>query len=321
MVQMVNGKPLSKYAAKKAARLEEQQDMPERKFKQVNTRPRPSEFSEVKIHKHGPVQGPVKAKQMNVKEIKIVDTESKKFSIIDLSPEEIIDHPNFEQILDQLFPDLAPLYGIFSTAVSEKAAVAEKDKPALYKAVQKELFVLAIGAVKQGMESGLSDEQIAISIQKTIMENGEAIISRLIQNFTNFTKVAQPQNDASVAASQNKATISETPVTPKENEMSEIAETVKATAAATADSAAQLMEATRQTIQNTIADGMSEASFARYKADDFFNQDLSDIARQTATMAVKGVVVGAGAYVGWTLGKMAYNAVSDRLSGGVTTAA
>ena len=318
MVQMVNGKPLSKYAAKKAARLEEQQDMPERKFKQVNTRPRPSEFSEVKIHKHGPVQGPVKAKQMNVKEIKVVATESKKFSISDLSPEEIIDHPNFEQIRDQLFPDLAPLYGIFSTAVSEKAAVAEKDKPALYKAVQKELFVLAIGAVKQGMESGLSDEQIAISIQKTIMENGEAIISRLIQN---FTKVAQPQNDASVAASQNKATISETPVTPKENEMSEIAETVKATAAATADSAAQLMEATRQTIQNTIADGMSEASFARYKADDFFSQDLSDIARQTATMAVKGAVVGAGAYVGWTLGKMAYNAVSDRLSGGVTTAA
>ena len=319
MVQMVNGKPLSKYAAKKAARLEEQQqDMPERKFKQVNTRPRPSEFSEVKIHKHGPVQGPVKAKQMNVKEIKIVDTESKKFSISDLSPEEIIDHPNFEQIRDQLFPDLAPLYGIFSTAVSEKAAVAEKDKLALYKAVQKELFVLAIGAVKQGMESGLSDEQIAISIQKTIMENGEAIISRLIQN---FTKVAQPQNDASVAASQNKATISETPVTPKENEMSEIAETVKATAAATADSAAQLMEATRQTIQNTIADGMSEASFARYKADDFFSQDLSDIARQTATMAVKGAAVGAGAYVGWTLGKMAYNAVSDRLSSGNTNAA
>ena len=315
MVQMVNGKPLSKYAAKKAARLEEQQqDMPERKFKQVNTRSRPSEFSEVKIYKHGPVQGPVKAKQMNVKEIKIVDTESKKFSISDLSPEEIIDHPNFEQIRDQLFPDLAPLYGIFSTAVSEKAAVAEKDKPALYKAVQRELFVLAIGAVKQGMESGLSDEQIAISIQKTIMENGEAIIFRLIQN---FTKVAQPQNDASVAASQNKATISETPVTPKENEMSEIAETVKATT----DSAAQLMEATRQTIQNTIADGMSEASFARYKADDFFSQDLSDIARQTATMAVKGAVVGAGAYVGWTLGKMAYNAVSDRLSGGVTTAA
>ena len=304
MVQMVNGKPLSKYAAKKAARLEEQ----------VNTRPRPSEFSEVKIHKHGPVQGPVKAKQMNVKEIKIVDTESKKFSISDLSPEEIIDHPNFEQIRDELFPDLEPLYGIFSTAVSEKAAVAEKDKLALYKAVQKELFVLAIGAVKQGMESGLSQEQIAISIQKTIMENGEAIISRLIQN---FTKVAQPQNDASVAASQNKATISETPVTPKENEMSEIAETVKATT----DSAAQLMEATRQTIQNTIADGMSEASFARYKADDFFSQDLSDIARQTATMAVKGVVVGAGAYVGWTLGKMAYNAVSDRLSGGVTTTA
>ena len=315
MVQMVNGKPLSKYAAKKAARLEEQQDMLERKFKQVNTRPRPSEFSEVKIHKHGPVQGPVKAKQMNVKEIKIVDTESKKFSISDLSPEEIIDHPNFEQIRDQLFPDLAPLYGIFSTAVSEKAAVAEKDKPALYKAVQRELFVLAIGAVKQGMESGLSDEQIAISIQKTIMENGEAIISRLIQN---FTKVAQPQNDASVAASQNKATISETPVTPKENEMSE---TVKATAAATADPAAQLMEATRQTIQNTIADGMSEASFARYKADDFFSQDLSDIARQTATMAVKGAAVGAGAYVGWTLGKMAYNAVSDRLSSGNTTAA
>ena len=315
MVQMVNGKPLSKYAAKKAARLEEQQqDMPERKFKQVNIRPRPSEFSQVKIHKHGPVQGPVKAKQMNVKEIKIVDTESKKFSISDLSPEEIIDHPNFEQIRDQLFPDLAPLYGIFSTAVSEKAAVAEKDKPALYKAVQRELFVLAIGAVKQGMESGLSHEQIAISIQKTIMENGEAIIFRLIQN---FTKVAQPQNDASVAASQNKATISETPVTPKENEMSEIAETVKATT----DSAAQLMEATRQTIQNTIADGMSEASFARYKADDFFSQDLSDIARQTATMAVKGAVVGAGAYVGWTLGKMAYNAVSDRLSGGVTTAA
>lgn len=311
MVQMVNGKPLSKYAAKKAARLEEQQDMPERKFKQVNTRPRPSEFSEVKIYKHGPVQGPVKAKQMNVKEIKIVDTESKKFSISDLSPEEIIDHPNFEQIRDQLFPDLAPLYGIFSTAVSEKAAVAEKDKPALYKAVQKELFVLAIGALKQGMESGLSHEQIAISIQKTIMENGEAIISRLIQN---FTKVAQPQNDASVAASQNKATISETPVTPKENEMSE---TVKATA----DSAAQLMEATRQTIQNTIADGMSEASFARYKADDFFNQDLSDIARQTVTMAVKGAVVGAGAYVGWTLGKMAYNAVSDRLSSGNTNAA
>ena len=211
MVQMVNGKPLSKYAAKKAARLEEQQ---------VNTtRPLPSEFSEVKIHKHGPVQGPVKAKQMNVKEIKIVDTESKKFSIIDLSPEEIIDHPNFEQIRDQLFPDLAPLYGIFSTAVSEKAAVSEKDKPALYKAVQKELFVLAIGALKQGMESGLSHEQIAISIQKTIMENGEAIISRLIQN---FTKVAQPENDASVAASQNKATISETPVTPKENEMSEM---------------------------------------------------------------------------------------------------
>ena len=175
-----------------------------------------------------------------------------------------------------------------------------------------------IGAVKQGMESGLSHEQIAISIQKTIMENGEAIISRLIQN---FTKVAQPQNDASVAASQNKATISETPVTPKENEMSEMAETIKATAAATADSAAQLMEATRQTIQNTIADGMSEASFARYKADDFFNQDLSDIARQTATMAVKGVVVGAGAYVGWTLGKMAYNAVSDRLSSGNTNAA
>ena len=318
MVQMVNGKPLSKYAAKKAARLEEQQDMPERKFKQVNTRPRPSEFSEVKIHKHGPVQGPVKAKQMNVKEIKIVDTESKKFSISDLSPEEIIDHPNFEQIRDQLFPDLAPLYGIFSTAVSEKAAVAEKDKLALYKAVQKELFVLAIGAVKQGMESGLSDEQIAISIQKTIMENGEAIIFRLIQN---FTKVAQPQNDASVAASQNKATISETPVTPKENEMSEIAETVKATAAATADSAAQLMEATRQTIQNTIADGMSEASFARYKANDFFSQDLSDIARQTATMAVKGAAVGAGAYVGWTLGKMAYNAVSDRLSSGNTNAA
>ena len=318
MVQMVNGKPLSKYAAKKAARLEEQQqDMPERKFKQ-NTRPRPSEFSEVKIHKHGPVQGPVKAKQMNVKEIKIVDTESKKFSISDLSPEEIIDHPNFEQIRDQLFPDLAPLYGIFSTAVSEKAAVAEKDKLALYKAVQRELFALAIGAVKQGMESGLSDEQIAISIQKTIMENGEAIISRLIQN---FTKVAQPQNDASVAASQNKATISETPVTPKENEMSEIAETVKATAAATADSAAQLMEATRQTIQNTIADGMSEASFARYKADDFFSQDLSDIARQTATMAVKGAAVGAGAYVGWTLGKMAYNAVSDRLSSGNTNAA
>ena len=315
MVQMVNGKPLSKYAAKKAARLEEQQDMPERKFKQVNTRPRPSEFSEVKIHKHGPVQGPVKAKQMNVKEIKVVATESKKFSISDLSPEEIIDHPNFEQIRDQLFPDLAPLYGIFSTAVSEKAAVAEKDKPALYKAVQKELFVLAIGAVKQGMESGLSHEQIAISIQKTIMENGEAIISRLIQN---FTKVAQPQNDASVAASQNKATISETPVTPKENEMSE---TVKATAAATADSAAQLMEATRQTIQNTIADGMSEASFARYKADDFFNQDLSDIARQTVTMAVKGAAVGAGAYVGWTLGKMAYNAVSDRLSSGNTSAA
>ena len=311
MVQMVNGKPLSKYAAKKAARLEEQQDMPERNFKQVNIRPRPSEFSEVKIHKHGPVQGPVKAKQMNVKEIKIVDTESKKFSISDLSPEEIIDHPNFEQIRDQLFPDLAPLYGIFSTAVSEKAAVAEKDKPALYKAVQKELFVLAIGALKQGMESGLSHEQIAISIQKTIMENGEAIIFRLIQN---FTKVAQPQNDASVAASQNKATISETP--PKENEMSEIAETVKATA----DSAAQLMEATRQTIQNTIADGMSEASFARYKADDFFNQDLSDIARQTATMAVKGAVVGAGAYVGWTLGKMAYNAVSDRLNGDTTTA-
>ncbi len=304
MVQMVNGKPLSKYAAKKAARLEEQ----------VNTRPRPSEFSEIKIHKHGPVQGPVKAKQMNVKEIKIVDTESKKFSISDLSPEEIIDHPNFEQIRDQLFPDLAPLYGIFSTAVSEKAAVAEKDKLALYKAVQKELFVLAIGAVKQGMESGLSDEQIAISIQKTIMENGEAIISRLIQN---FTKVAQPQNDASVAASQNKATISETPVTPKENEMSE---TVKATAAATADSAAQLMEATRQTIQNTIADGMSEASFARYKADDFFSQDLSDIARQTATMAVKGAVVGAGAYVGWTLGKMAYNAVSDRFSSGTSAA-
>lgn len=314
MVQMVNGKPLSKYAAKKAARLEEQQDMPERKFKQVNTRPRPSEFLEVKIYKHGPVQGPVKAKQMNVKEIKIVDTESKKFSIIDLSPEEIIDHPNFEQIRDQLFPDLAPLYGIFSTAVSEKAAVAEKDKLALYKAVQKELFVLAIGALKQGMESGLSHEQIAISIQKTIMENGEAIIFRLIQN---FTKVAQPQNDASVAASQNKATISETPVTPKENEMSEIAETVKATA----DSAAQLMEATRQTIQNTIADGMSEASFARYKADDFFSQDLSDIARQTATMAVKGAVVGAGAYVGWTLGKMAYNAVSDRLSSGNTNAA
>ena len=315
MVQMVNGKPLSKYAAKKAARLEEQQqDMPERKFKQVNTRPRPSEFSEVKIHKHGPVQGPVKAKQMNIKEIKIVDTESKKFSIIDLSPEEIIDHPNFEQIRDQLFPDLAPLYGIFSTAVSEKAAVAEKDKLALYKAVQKELFVLAIDAVKQGMESGLSDEQIAISIQKTIMENGEAIIFRLIQN---FTKVAQPQNDASVAASQNKATISETPVTPKENEMSEIAETVKATT----DSAAQLMEATRQTIQNTIADGMSEASFARYKADDFFNQDLSDIARQTATMAVKGAVVGAGAYVGWTLGKMAYNAVSDRFSSGTNAAA
>ena len=311
MVQMVNGKPLSKYAAKKAARLEEQQDMPERKFKQVNTRPRPSEFSEVKIHKHGPVQGPVKAKQMNVKEIKIVDTESKKFSISDLSPEEIIDHPNFEQIRDQLFPDLAPLYGIFSTAVSEKAAVAEKDKLALYKAVQKELFVLAIGALKQGMESGLSHEQIAISIQKTIMENGEAIIFRLIQN---FTKVAQPQNDASVAASQNKATISETPVTPKENEMSE---TVKATT----DSAAQLMEATRQTIQNTIADGMSEASFARYKANDFFSQDLSDIARQTATMAVKGAVVGAGAYVGWTLGKMAYNAVSDRLSSGNTNAA
>ncbi len=313
MVQMVNGKPLSKYAAKKAARLEEQQDMPERKFKQVNTR-RPSEFSEIKIHKHGPVQGPVKAKQMNVKEIKIVDTESKKFSISDLSPEEIIDHPNFEQIRDQLFPDLAPLYGIFSTAVSEKAAVAEKDKLALYKAVQKELFVLAIGAVKQGMESGLSDEQIAISIQKTIMENGEAIIFRLIQN---FTKVAQPQNDASVAASQNKATISETPVTPKENEMSE---TVKATAAATADSAAQLMEATRQTIQNTIADAKREASFARYKADDFFSQDLSDIARQTATMAVKGAVVGAGAYVGWTLGKMAYNAVSDRFSSGTSAA-
>ena len=310
MVQMVNGKPLSKYAAKKAARLEDHQFHAHGKFKQVNIRPRPSEFSQVKIHKHGPVQGPVKAKQM--------DTESTKLSISDLSPEEIIDHPNFEQIRDQLFPDLAPLYGIFSTAVSEKAAVAEKDKLALYKAVQKELFVLAIGAVKQGMESGLSDEQIAISIQKTIMENGEAIIFRLIQN---FTKVAQPQNDASVAASQNKATISETPVTPKENEMSEIAETVKATAAATADSAAQLMEATRQTIQNTIADGMSEASFARYKADDFFNQDLSDIARQTATMAVKGVVVGAGAYVGWTLGKMAYNAVSDRLSGGVTTTA
>ncbi len=317
MVQMVNGKPLSKYAAKKAARLEEQQDMPERKFKQVNTR-RPSEFSEVKIHKHGPVQGPVKAKQMNVK---IVDTESKKFSISDLSPEEIIEHPGFEEIQDELFPDLEPLIGIFSTAVSEKAAVSEKDKPALYRAVQKELFGLAIRAVKQGMESGLSEEQIAISIQKTIMENGEAIISRLIQNFTNFTKVAQPQNDASVAASQNKATISETPVTPKENEMSEIAETVKATAAATADSAAQLMEATRQTIQNTIADGMSEASFARYKADDFFSQDLSDIARQTATMAVKGVVVGAGAYVGWTLGKMAYTAVSDRLSSGNTSAA
>ena len=314
MVQMVNGKPLSKYAAKKAARLEEQQDMPERKFKQINTRPRPSEFSEVKIHKHGPVQGPVKAKQMNVKEIKIVDTESTKLSISDLSPEEIIDHPGFEEIQDELFPDLEPLIGIFSTAVSEKAAVAEKDKLALYKAVQKELFVLAIGAVKQGMESGLSDEQIAISIQKTIMENGEAIIFRLIQN---FTKVAQPQNDASVAASQNKATISETPVTPKENEMSEIAETVKATA----DSAAQLMEATRQTIQNTIADGMSEARFARYKADDFFNQDLSDIARQTATMAVKGVVVGAGAYVGWTLGKMAYNAVSDRFSSGTNAAA
>ena len=314
MVQMVNGKPLSKYAAKKAARLEEQQDMPERKFKQVNTRPRPSEFSEVKIHKHGPVQGPVKAKQMNVKEIKIVDTESKKFSIIDLSPEEIIDHPNFEQIRDQLFPDLAPLYGIFSTAVSEKAAVAEKDKLALYKAVQKELFVLAIGAVKQGFESGLSHEQIAISIQKTIMENGEAIISRLIQN---FTKVAQPQNDASVAASQNKATISETPVTPKENEMSEIAETVKATA----DSAAQLMEATRQTIQNTIEEAKRHAGAARYKADDFFSQDLSDIARQTATMAVKGAVVGAGAYVGWTLGKMAYNAVSDRFSSGTNAAA
>lgn len=309
MVQMVNGKPLSKYAAKKAARLEEQQDMPERKFKQVNTRPRPSEFSEVKIHKHGPVQGPVKAKQMNVKEIKIVDTESKKFSIIDLSPEEIIDHPNFEQIRDQLFPDLAPLYGIFSTAVSEKAAVAEKDKPALYKAVQKELFVLAIDAVKQGMESGLSHEQIAISIQKTIMENGEAIISRLIQN---FTKVAQPQNDASVAASQNKATISETPVTPKENEMSEIAETVKATAAATADSAAQLMEATRQTIQNTIADAKREAASAHYKAEDFFSQDLSDIAKQTATMAVKGVVLGAGAYVGYRVGMIAYNAVAER---------
>ena len=151
MVQMVNGKPLSKYAAKKAARLEEQQDMPERKFKQVNTHPRPSEFSEVKIYKHGPVQGPVKAKQMNVKEIKIVDTESKKFSISDLSPEEIIDHPNFEQIRDQLFPDLAPLYGIFSTAVSEKAAVAEKDKPALYKAVQKELFVLVLIPLKSGL--------------------------------------------------------------------------------------------------------------------------------------------------------------------------
>ena len=66
---------------------------------------------------------------------------------------------------------------------------------------------------------------------------------------------------------------------------------------------------------------MSEASFARYKADDFFSQDLSDIARQTATMAVKGAVVGAGAYVGWTLGKMAYNAVSDRLSSGNTNAA
>ncbi len=317
MVQMVNGKPLSKYAAKKAARLEEQQDMPERKFKQVNTRPRPSEFSELKIHKHGPVQGPVKAKQMNVKEIKIVDTESKKFSISDLSPEEIIDHPNFEQILDELFPELEPLYGIFSTAVSEKAAVAEKDKPALYKAVQKELFVLAISAVKQGMESGLSEEQIAISIQKTIMENGEAIIYRLIQN---FTKVAQPQNDASVAASQNKATISETPVTPKENEMTDVVDTVKATAAATADTAAQVMEATRQTIQNTIADAKREAGALRYRADDFFSQDLSDIARQTATMAVKGVVVGAGVYVGWKLGNLAYQVVSDRLNGDTTTA-
>ena len=72
MVQMVNGKPLSKYAAKKAARLEEQQDMPERKFKQVNTRPRPSEFSEVKIYKHGPVQGPVKAKQMEIKVKRVI---------------------------------------------------------------------------------------------------------------------------------------------------------------------------------------------------------------------------------------------------------
>ena len=230
---------------------------------------------------------------MNVKEIKIVDTESKKFSIIDLSPEEIIDHPNFEQIRDQFFPDLAPLYGIFSTAVSEKAAVSEKDKPALYKAVQKELFVLAIGALKQGMESGLSHEQIAISIQKTIMENGEAIISRLIQN---FTKVAQPQNDASVAASQNKATISETPVTPKENEMTDVIVTVKATAAATADTAAQVMEATRQTIQNTIADGMSEASFARYKADDFFSQDLSDIAN--AWLSCGGPLAGLHAALG-----------------------
>ena len=226
MVQMVNGKPLSKYAAKKAARLEEQQDQPERKFKQVNTRPRPSEFSEVKIHKHGPVQGPVKAKQINVKEIQIVDTPPVRIKVSDLT-----------------------------------------------------------------------EEEIRLTMNQQVQ-----------------------QNDASVAASQNKATISETPVTPKENEMSEIAETVKATAAATTDTAAQVMEATRQTIQNTIEEAKRHAGAVRYKADDFFSQDLSDIARQTATMAVKGAVVGAGAYVGWTLGKMAYNAVSDRLNGDTTTA-
>ena len=216
MVQMVNGKPLSKYAAKKAARLEEQQ---------VNTtRPLPSEFSEVKIHKHGPVQGPVKAKQMNTKEIQIVDTPPVRIKVSDLT-----------------------------------------------------------------------EEEIRLTMNQQVQ-----------------------QNDAPVAASQNKATISETP--PKENEMSEITETLKATAAATTDTAAQVMEATRQTIQNTIEEAKRHAGAVRYKADDFFSQDLSDIARQTATMAVKGAVVGAGAYVGWTLGKMAYNAVSDRLNGDTTTA-
>ena len=226
MVQMVNGKPLSKYAAKKAARLEEQQDQPERKLKQVNIRPRLSEFSDVKINKHGPVAGPVKAKQMNTKEIQIVDTPPVRIKVSDLT-----------------------------------------------------------------------EEEIRLTMNQQVQ-----------------------QNDAPVAASQNKATICETPVTPKENEMTDVVDTVKATAAATADTAAQVMEATRQTIQNTIEDAKRQAGAVRYKADDFFSQDLSDIARQTATMAVKGVVVGAGVYVGWKLGNLAYQVVSDRLNGDTTTA-